>query len=58
MSADELRAELARVNDEIDAAYWRFCRCARALPPVLQVPHAYRRRREIEAELRRNTNAQ
>ena len=26
---------------EIDAAYWRFCRCARALPPVLAVPHAY-----------------
>ncbi len=25
----------------IDAAYWRFCRQARALPPVLACPEAY-----------------
>lgn len=37
------RAELQRQLDRIDAAYWRFCRCKKAKPPVLQVPDAYER---------------
>ncbi|MCU0677644.1 MAG: hypothetical protein MUE69_33290 [Myxococcota bacterium] len=49
-------AELERVEREadsrIDAAYWRFTRAARALPPVLAEPEAYERRRAARAELR------
>lgn len=47
-----LRAELLSVNAQIDAAYWLFCRCKRAKPPVLVVPEAYRRRTAIERRLR------
>jgi hypothetical protein len=49
----KLRAELAKAEAEIDAAYWRFTRQARAKPPSLVCPAAYRRRNEIRAELRR-----
>lgn len=42
-----LRAELALCEQRIAAAYWRFTRCARALPPVLAEPVAYARRREL-----------
>lgn len=42
-----LEEELARISARIEAAYWRFTRQARALPPVLAVPGAYVRRREI-----------
>src|SRR5690606_38751788 len=42
-----------RANDEIDAAYWRFCRCARTKPPVLECPDAYRRRSEAQRNLDR-----
>lgn len=35
------RAAIRDARDAIDAAYWRFERCARALPPVLAVPEAY-----------------
>jgi hypothetical protein len=40
----QLEAALQVEEDLIDAAYWRFCRAARALPPVLAEPRAYRRR--------------
>jgi hypothetical protein len=43
-----LREERKQCDDKIDAAYWRFCRCARALPPVMAEPEAYRRRAEID----------
>jgi len=51
----ELLEELRRAEADIDAAYWRFCRCARAKPPVLEVPAAYQRRTECrrEASIRR-----
>lgn len=51
VSRESLRAELREVQARIDAAYWRFTRCARASPPVLAVPDAYSRRTEIEALL-------
>jgi hypothetical protein len=50
--SEALRAELARVEAEIDAAYWAFTRQARAKPPALAVPHAYARRAEIQRLLR------
>jgi len=50
-SEDELRAELLAEEARIDAAYWAFTRQARAKPPVLAVPDAYRRRAEIRDEL-------
>lgn len=37
---------------EIDAAYWRFTRQARGVPPVVAVPDAYARKKEAEQELR------
>lgn len=40
-------AELARVEAQIGAAYWRFTRCARAAPPSSVVPEAYARRAEL-----------
>jgi len=49
---DDLARELCALNGEIDAAYWHFTRCARALPPTLAVPAAYARRREVQARLR------
>lgn len=49
---EALKAELARVEAEIEAAYWAFTRQARAKPPVLAVPHAYKRRAEIKRLLR------
>ncbi len=48
----QLEAELRTLNDAIDAAYWTFTRCKRGKPPVLVVPEAYARRREIEEQLR------
>lgn len=51
MTRAELHAERQRCSDAIDAAYWTFTRCARGKPPVLVVPEAYRRRREIDAEI-------
>ena len=51
MTRRELEDELRCLNAEIDAAYWRFTRQARALPPSLAVPQAYERRREVEAQL-------
>lgn len=40
-----------KANDKIDAAYWRFCRCVRAAPPILVCPDAYRRLKEAERYL-------
>ncbi|MGP1680859.1 MAG: beta barrel domain-containing protein [Giesbergeria sp.] len=52
MTEEEHWEEIWRKADaEIDAAYWRFCRCARALPPILQCPDAHRRRNEAEQYL-------
>lgn len=45
---DALLLEKRQLDDEINAAYWRFCRCANAKPPILVVPKAYARRREVE----------
>ncbi len=39
-----LLAEIRAAQDDIDAAYWRFTRQARAKPPSMQVPDAYRRK--------------
>lgn len=52
---DEMRAleeELREVQARIDDAYWAFTRRARAKPPSLVVPDAYRRRDEIQTRLR------
>lgn len=49
---DALVTELAQVEADIQAAYWRFTRCKRSKPPSLQVPRAYQRRAEIFAILR------
>jgi len=46
-----LQREAAALRDEIDAAYWRFTRQARALPPSMQCPEAYERLAEINALL-------
>lgn len=45
---DLLRVEQAR----IDAAYWIYTRTRRGKPPVLVVPDAYARRKELKAMLR------
>jgi hypothetical protein len=50
-SERKLRDELRGVEDVIDRAYWAFTRQARAKPPVLVCPDAYKRRAEIKAEL-------
>ena len=47
----EILADWHRANDEIQAAYWRFTRCARALPPSSVCPVAYASRARLEAEL-------
>lgn len=47
LTCEQLEAELAKVEAQIDAAYWAFTRQARALPPVLAVPGAYARRRNL-----------
>jgi len=52
----EREALLAQQRDaqaEIDAAYWRFTRCAKGVPPSSAVPDAYRRRKEAKDALRR-----
>lgn len=48
-----LRVERAQLTDTINAAYWRFTRCARAKPPSLVVPEAYARRAEVDREIAR-----
>lgn len=48
MTHAEIEAELQLVEAAIDAAYWAFTRQARAKPPSLVVPQAYRRRTELE----------
>lgn len=53
---EALKAERQRCNDQIDAAYWLFTRCARAKPPCLVVPEAYKRRAEIDALLSSRSN--
>jgi hypothetical protein len=50
-SAEQIRAEMAAETARIDAAYWSFCRCARAKPPSLVVPDAYLRLSELRDEL-------
>jgi hypothetical protein len=45
---DELRADLEGVESEINAEYWRFCRCARANPPRAEL---YTKKHKIEARL-------
>lgn len=47
----EIKLELKRINEEIDALYWAFTRQARAKPPVVVRPDLYRRRAELEDEL-------
>lgn len=59
----ELAAERQAAHDLIDAAYWRFCRMARAKPPILEVPEAYQRRVAADVEIARrrkliNTSSQ
>lgn len=50
-NAEVIRAELELARDEINAAYWAFTRQARAKPPFLVVPDAYRRKAALEREL-------
>lgn len=52
VTRDDLLTELRDVQARIDAAYWRFTRCKRALPPSLAEPAAYRRRTELNALLK------
>ena len=52
MTEAELREELRQVEAKINEAYWYFTRCARANPPSMVVPEAYRRRTEIRLALR------
>ena len=49
---EKLLVELRDCEAKIDRAYWAFTRQSRAKPPVLVVPEAYRRRREIKDQLR------
>lgn len=42
-----LLAERETLRATIDAAYWRFTRQARALPPSMQCPDAYARLQEV-----------
>lgn len=52
MTEEEHWQEIWRKADaEIAAAYWRFCRCARADPPILVCPDAHRRLKEAERYL-------
>lgn len=51
MTCDELHEDLRACDEEINSAYWQFTRCANGKPPVLQVPHAYARRKELEKEI-------
>lgn len=37
----QLKADLRDAWDRMDAAYWRFCRMARAKPPSMAEPEAY-----------------
>lgn len=48
----EVRAARAQAHDAIDAAYWRFCRCQKAPPPVVAEPKAYAIRNRCDAVLR------
>jgi hypothetical protein len=51
-SCTALRKEWHAMNDRINAAYWRFTRCARAKPPSMVEGPAYARRTELEQMLR------
>lgn len=48
----EVEAELVKVRDVIDAAYWRFTRQARAKPPVLAEPESHVRLKQLLEEQR------
>ena len=48
---EDLEAEERKLDAEIDAAYWRFSRCARAQPSAVTHATQYRRRRAVRAEL-------
>lgn len=47
-----LEKEREALRDTINQAYWRFTRQARAKPPSMQCPEAYRRLAEVHALLR------
>jgi len=42
-----VKAEIRECEEKIARAYWRFTRCARALPPSMAEPEAYKRLREL-----------
>lgn len=46
----QLSEELAKAERRIGDAYWRFTRCARAVPPSMACPEAYVWRAAIQAE--------
>lgn len=52
MTRTELEAEVESCQAAIDNAYWTFVHCKRGKPPILAVPDAYRRLREIKSVLR------
>lgn len=49
-----LLRELVKVKGEIDDLYWTFTRTAKGKPPILVRPDLYKRRNEIEEELKGN----
>lgn len=51
MTRDDLEAEARSCQERIDRAYWSFSRTMRGKPPILVVPDAYQRLREIKALL-------
>ena len=57
MTVPELEDMRRKADDEIQAAYWRFCRMAQAKPPAVVCPDAYTRREAAEVELRRRRRA-
>lgn len=53
----QLTDELTSAQRTIDDAYWRFTRCARAVPPSMACPEAYATRSAVQAEQRRRRRA-
>lgn len=48
----KLEAERDSITSQIDKAYWTFTRTKRGKPPAITHPHLYKRRNEIEDEIK------
>jgi len=53
VTRSEIEREIRSITDEITNLYWTFTRTARGKPPVMVRPDLYRRRADLEAELKR-----